>query len=210
VVDPHLHADDAERGLRLGLGVVDLGPQRVQRDAALAVPLAPRHLGPAEPAAALHPNTQRAGLHGGLDRSAHGPAEADPAHQLLGGALGQQRGVGLGLQVRGGLVHVLDLHVHPLAGDLLDVLADAVDLGALAPDDDAGAGRADEHLDLVALAFDVDARDAGPNELGLDVHADLDVLVQGFRIVLAPVPLGLPGVDDAQAEPVGVDLVTHR
>src|SRR5438067_8440251 len=32
VVDPDLHADDPERGLRLGRPVVDLGPQRVEGD----------------------------------------------------------------------------------------------------------------------------------------------------------------------------------
>jgi hypothetical protein len=92
-------------------------------------------------------------LHG----TAHGPAEGNPADQLLGDALGQKGGVGLGPHLAGGLVHVLDLHVDAFASHLLDVLADAVDLGSLAADDDAGAGGPDEHLDLIALALDVHA-----------------------------------------------------
>src|SRR5262245_59766167 len=37
--DPHLDADDAVSGAGLGKAVVDVGAERVQRDAALAVPL---------------------------------------------------------------------------------------------------------------------------------------------------------------------------
>jgi hypothetical protein len=75
--------------------------------------------------------------------------------------LREQRRVGLGPDLARGLVHVLDLHIDALLRVPLDVLAQAIDLGALAPDHDAGAGRADEHPDLVALALDVDRRDAG-------------------------------------------------
>ena len=161
VVDPDLHADHAERGLGLGRAVVDLRAERVQRDAALAVPLATRHLGATQPSAGLHADAQGAGAHGGLHGAAHGAAEGDAADELLGHALRQQRGVGLGPRLAGGRVHVLDLHVDALLREALDVLAQAVDLRALAPDHDAGAGRADEHPDLVALALDVDAGDAG-------------------------------------------------
>src|SRR5215831_8193424 len=53
VVDPDLDADGAERRARRRGGVVDVGAQRVQRHASLAVLLDPRHLGAAEAAAAL-------------------------------------------------------------------------------------------------------------------------------------------------------------
>ena len=57
--DPALHADHAVGGLRLGEAVVDLGAQRVQRHAPLAVPLAAAHLGAAEPARALDADARR-------------------------------------------------------------------------------------------------------------------------------------------------------
>src|SRR6185295_18896588 len=57
VVHPHLHADDAERGLALGRPEIDLRAERVERDPSLAVPLAAGHLGATEAAAALDPNT---------------------------------------------------------------------------------------------------------------------------------------------------------
>ena len=52
-------------------------------------------------------------------------------------------------------------------------------------------------------------RDAGAREPAADVLADPDVLVQLVGVVAAGVPVGLPGVDDPQPEPVRVDLVTH-
>src|SRR5438093_1524079 len=134
------------------------------RDPALAVPLAARHLGPAEAAPALHPHAQGPGPHSRLDAPAHGSAEGDPPGQLLGHALGEQRAVGLRPELARRRVHVLDLYVDPLLGHPLDVPADPVDLGALAADHDARAGRADEHPDLVAFPLDVDAGDAGPGQ----------------------------------------------
>ena len=65
--DPHLAADLAVGRLRLGEPVVDVGAERVQRHAALAVPLVARHLGAAEAAGAGDADALRAEL---LQRSA--------------------------------------------------------------------------------------------------------------------------------------------
>src|SRR5687768_12513045 len=66
VEDPALHADRAVRRARLGKPVVDVGPQGVQGDPPLAVPLAARHLGPAQPARRGDADALGAELHGGL------------------------------------------------------------------------------------------------------------------------------------------------
>ena len=210
VVDPHLHADDAERGLGLGGAEVDLGAQGVQGHTALAVPLAAAHLGPTEPAAGRDSHAERARAHRRLHRTAHGATERDPPRELLRDALGEQGGIGLGARLARGLVHVFDLHVDALLGVALDVLAQPIDFCALAADHDAGTRGADEDPDLVALALDVDRADAGTGQPRTDVLADPDVLVH-LRGVVAPagVPVGFPGVDDPQPEPVRVDLVTH-
>src|SRR4051812_30400134 len=54
LVDPDLDADAAGRGARLDEAVVDVGANRVQRDAALGVLLRPAHLRAAKAARALH------------------------------------------------------------------------------------------------------------------------------------------------------------
>ena len=73
--------------LRLGVAVVDVGAQRVQRHPALAVPLLAAHLGATEAAAALHADALRAGLHRGLHRALHRPAERHAAGELVGDTL---------------------------------------------------------------------------------------------------------------------------
>src|SRR5205085_4307342 len=90
-------ADAPEGGAGLGVAVVDVGAQRVQRDAALAVPLLAAHLGAAEATTALHPDAERAGLHRRLHRTLHRATEADAAGELVGDALGDQGRVELGL-----------------------------------------------------------------------------------------------------------------
>src|ERR671919_607055 len=69
-------------------------------------------------------------------------------------------------------------------------------------------GRADIDLDLVALALDVDARDAGARQVEPDVVPDGDVLVErGPVVLLAGVPPRLPRVDHPEAEAVGINLL---
>ena len=104
------------------------------RDPALAVALGAGHLGAAEAAGALHLDALGARLLGVLHRPLHGPAERDPAGELVGDALGDQGGVELGL------LDLLDVELDlGVAGDLGQPAPEAVGLGAPAPDDDARA-----------------------------------------------------------------------
>src|SRR4029078_10997641 len=57
---PDLHAAGAEGGERRRRAVVDIGAQRVQRHATLAVPLHTRDLGAAQAARAIDPDAERA------------------------------------------------------------------------------------------------------------------------------------------------------
>src|SRR5581483_678615 len=97
LVDPDLHTDPTGGGLGLAEAVVDVGPQGVQRHAALAVPLGAAHLGAAEATRALDPDAEGTGLLGVLHGALHGPAEGDAVDQLVGDTLGDQRSVELRL-----------------------------------------------------------------------------------------------------------------
>src|SRR3954452_14492975 len=56
----------------------------------------------------------------------------------------------------------------------------------------------------------MDVRQAGMRELAVDVITDLEVLGQIAREVLAGrEPVGLPGVDEADAQADGTKLVAH-
>src|SRR6516162_2213318 len=155
-VDPDLHADPAEGGAGLVEAVVDVRAQGVQRHPALAVELRPRHLRAAQAARALHPDPLGAALHRALDRLAHGPPEGNPAGQLLGHALGDQLGVGLGV------LHLEDVQLDLLAGQLLQVAADAVGFSTAPPDHDAGPGGVDVYPHPVPGPLDLDLGDTGP------------------------------------------------
>ena len=209
VVDPHLHADRTHGGASLGGAEVDLRAEGVQRDATLPVPLLAAHLGPAETTCRRDPHPERAGSHRGLDGPSHRAAERHASDELFRDALGEERGIGLGPNLAGRLVHVLDLHVDPLLRVPLDVLAESVDLDALAADHDAGTRGSDEDPDLVALALDVDGRDAGSRQPGADVLADPDVLVEVLGVITLGVPVALPRVDHPEPKSVRMDLVSH-
>ena len=205
LVDPDLHADAAER-LGFGEAVVDVGAQRVQRHPAFAVPLLAAHLGAAEPAAALHAHAERAGLHRGLHRTLHRPAERDAAAELVGDALREQHRVDLGLL---DLLDVeLDLRV---AADLAQSFAQALGLRAAATDHDARTRGVHVDAQAVTRALDLDAAHRGALELLAQVVADLPVLDEELGVLLlVGDPARLPVGGDTEAEPVGVDLLTHR
>src|SRR5918997_5995306 len=171
LVDPHLHADAAEGRAGLVDAVVDVRAQRVQRHTTFAVELRPAHLRAAEATQALHPDALdlRAAL-GRLHRLAHGATEADAAGELLGDALGDQLRVGFGV------LHLEDVQLHLLAGELLQLAADAVCLGSAAADDDARARGVDVDADTVTGPLDLHLGDAGPLHALAEQLADGDVL----------------------------------
>ena len=106
--------------------VVDLGAQRVQRHATLAIPLATAHLSAAQTAGHWIPEdalgTALAGS--GLNSLAHSATEGNAAHQLLGHGLSDQLGVELGA------LDLDDLDADGAVGNLLQLLARRIDLSA--------------------------------------------------------------------------------
>src|SRR5690349_8040511 len=204
LVDPDLHADAAEGRAGLVEAVVDVGAEGVQRHAALAVELRARHLGAVEAARALDPDALGTGAHRGLHRLAHGAAELHAARELLGDALGDQ------LRVDLRALDLEDVELHLLAGELLQLAADAVGLGAAAPDDDARTRGVDVDPDAVTGALDLDLGDAGPLHALGEQLADRDVLADVGLVQLVGVPPALVVGGDAQTEAVGVDLLTHQ
>jgi hypothetical protein len=150
-------------------------------------------------------HAQRAGLHRRFRGLLEDAAETNAADKLAGDALRDE----LRVHVRG--LHFLDVEDDRLAAHAFELLAQGVDLGALAANEDAGAGRVDRDLGAVARALDQDAVDAGVVEARLDVVADLPVLGQPFQegLLLGGVPARLPVADDAEAERDWIDFVSH-
>ena len=205
LVDPDLDADAAVGRLRLGEAVVDVGADRVQRDAALGVALRAAHLAAAEAAAALDLDPLGARAHRRGQRALHRAAEADAVLQLLGDRLGDE------LRVQLGPLDLVDVDVDVLARDRVQLLAERVDLDAGLADHDPGAGGEDVDRDPLLVLADQDVGQAGVAELRVDVVADLDVLEDVLRELLLPdVPVGLPVVDDADPQAAGMHLLAHQ
>src|SRR5690606_37960631 len=113
------------------------------------------------------------------------------------------------LRVQLGVLHLEDVQLDLLAGQLLQVAADPVGLGALPADHDPGPGGVDVDPDPIAGALDVDLRDAGPLQPGRHHLPDLDVLGDVVGVELVGVPARGPVGRDAEPEPVRVNFLTH-
>ena len=148
-VDPDLDTNPAEGGLGFVEAVVDVCAKRVQRHLALAVELRAAHLRATESAGALDPDATGTAPHRALLRLAHGAAELNTGGQLLGGGLRNQ----LGIDLR--VLHLEDVQLDLLAGQLLQVIAHPLRLGTVAADDDARAGRVDVDPHSIPSAFNL-------------------------------------------------------
>src|SRR3954468_17778456 len=138
-IDPDLDADPAVGRVGVDLAVADVGPERAERDAAFAIPLAAAHLGAAEATRDHDLHALRAGLHRPLDRLLHRLLEGDAAAQLLGDVHRHEAGV------EPGLADLLDLQLDLPLGGGADLLAKELDVLAALANDDAGLGRVDRH-----------------------------------------------------------------
>src|SRR6202051_4845616 len=203
--DPDLDAAGAESGERSRHPVIDVGAQRVQGHAALAIPLHARDFGAAETARAVDTNAFGAEAHRRLHRALHGAAERDAALELLRNRFGDQGGVELGL------ADFDDIDDDVGGGDIGDALAQLVDVGALLADHDTGTRRVDRHAALLVRTLGHDPGDGRLLELLVQDLADFDILVQQLAVfVLAGEPARIPGPVDAEPQSDWIDLLTHR
>src|SRR4029077_10973471 len=203
--DPDLDAAGAERGERGRNAVIDVGAQRVQGNAAFAIPFHTRDFGAAETARAVDTNALCAETHGRLHRPLHGAAERDAALELLRDRFGDQGGV----EFR--LADLDDVDDHIGSRDVGNAFAQLVDIGALLADHDARTSRMDRHAALLVRTLDHDARNRCLLELLVQDLADPDVLMQQLAVfVLAGEPTGIPRPVDAETQSDWIDLLTHR
>src|SRR4030095_8822757 len=93
----------------------------------------------------------------------------------------------------------------------MELLPERVDLDARLADDDPGPRRVDVDRDPLLVLADQDVREPRVRELPVDVLADLDVLEQvRGELLRLRVPVRLPVVDDADAQPTGMNFLTHQ
>ena len=114
------------------------------------------------------------------------------------------------LRVALGVLDLEDVELHLLAGELLQLAAQAVGLGATATDDDARTRGVDVDADPVTGALDLDLGDAGPLHALGEQLADGDVLADVRLVELVGVPPRLVVGGDAEAEAVRVDPLAHQ
>src|SRR6266545_2618736 len=203
LVEPHLHANLAVGRAGFGEAVVDVGAQRLQRQLPVQIPLRPRDFRAVQPSRHAHLDAARAEPQRRFHRLAHRAAEGHALFELHGHRLGDE----LRLELR--LLDLLDVDEDLAARALLDLLLQLVDFRPLAADDDAWTRGVDVDLQVVRRALGLDARDPGVREALLQVLPQGEVLVEQLRVVLVREPARAPGLVEAEAESVRMNLLAH-
>ena len=189
--NPNLDTDTAIRGVSLGIGVVNVGTEGVQGGAAFLEVLATGNLGATDTATDGDLDAFGTGTHGRSDGVLDGAAVLDTAFNLLGDVLGHEDGVHLGA------FHLADVNLDILASELLELFAEFVDLRAGTTDNQTRTGCIDRHGQKFQGALDINLRDTGFGETGVEVFAYLVVLNQLLFKSSATKPVRIPSADDA-------------
>src|SRR6516164_1622216 len=203
--NPDLDADHAVRGPRLGKSVIDVRPQRVQRHAPLAIPLAARDLDAVQAPGAHHLNALRAQSHRVLHRALHRATEHDPLLELLRDRIGDELRVDLGLP------DLLDVQADFAAHHPAQITPQRLDVFALLADDHTGPRAVDRDPRVLRRTLDRHLRDRGVRELALQILAHLDVFAERRAIVLGVrEPARRPVAVDREAETGRMNLLSHE
>ena len=153
--------------------------------------LATGNFGTADTTTDRHLDTFGTGAHSSGDGVLDGTAILNTAFNLFGDILGNQHGVHFGV------LHLADVHLNILAGEFLQLFAEFVNFRTGTSDNQTRTGGIDcdgEHLER---ALDVNLRDAGFCQTGIEVLTDLVVLNQLLLELSATEPVGIPSADDA-------------
>src|SRR4029079_18174926 len=201
---PDLDADHAVCRARFRKAVVDVGTQRMQRHAALAIPLAACDLDAVQAAGAHHLDALRAEAHRVLHRTLHRAAEHDPLLELLRDRVGDQ------LRLDLGLADLLDVEADVAAHHLAQVTAQRLDVLTLLADDHARTSAVDRDARVLRAPLDRDLGDRCVRELLLQVFAHLQVLGErGAVVLLVGEPLRTPVAVDREAESRRMNFLSH-
>src|SRR5690606_22496693 len=202
--DPDLDAADAISGVGFGVGIIDVRTQRVQRNAAFAIPFDARDLRAAQTAAAGDLDAFGAQTQGRLHRPLHRPAESHAAFQLIGNALSNE------LRIDFRLADLDDVQRHVRRRERAQLLTQLLDVRALLADDDTGTGSVDRYAAQLGGTFDHHLGDRGLRQRLHDELADLEIFQQQTAIVGAfGEPAAVPGAVDLKTQTDRIALVTH-
>src|SRR5262249_52078687 len=109
-----------------------------------------------------------------------------------------------------GLADLDDVDDDVGSGDIGDLLAQLVDVGALLADHHARTRRVDRDAALLVRSLDHDARHRRLLQFLVQIIADLDVLMKQLAVFgLAGEPARIPGPVDAETQADRIDLLTH-
>src|ERR1051326_937080 len=185
--NPAFDAELAVNSVGLRKAVINIGPQRMERDAAPVILLDTRQFGSAQTASATDFDAFSAKVLGGLKGFLHRATERDAALELESDVFGDELGIGFRR------LDFDDVHVNLLAGHLAEFLFELVDFRAFAANDDAGSGRQNRNAATAGGGLNQNLRHRGGLELLLEQLANLAVLRQQLaEFFFAGIPLGAP------------------
>ena len=188
--NPHLDTDAAIGGVSLGVGIVDVGAERVERSTTLFEVLAAGNFSTADAAGDGDLDTLGTGTHGGGDGVLDGATILDATFNLLGNVLGHEDGVHLGA------LHLADVDLNILAGELLELFAEFVDLGTCTTDNQTRTSGVDGDGEQLQGTLDVNLGDASLGKTGVEILTDLVVLNELLFKSSSAKPVRIPSTDD--------------
>lgn len=188
--NPHLDTNAAIGGMSLGVCIVDVSAERVERCTTLFEVLAARNLSTTDTSGDGDLDTLGTGTHGGGDGVLDGATILDAAFNLLGDILGHEDGVHLGA------LHLADVNLNILTGELLELLAEFVNLRTGTTDNQTRTSGVDGDGEQLQGTLNVNLGDASLGKTGVEILTDLVVLNELLFKSSSAKPVRIPSADD--------------
>ena len=181
--NPNLDAQKANFRQSLGLAVVNVSTESVQRSPTLLQHLLAGHLGSVQTSADLNLNALGASAHRVLDSHLDGASISHLALHLASDVLGYDVGVQIGL------LHLEYVDLNVFLEEILELFPELVNVLAGLTDNDAGTGCANSNGDELQCAFDDYLGNAGVGQTLFQIFADFLVLHEVVPEILATEPI---------------------
>jgi len=189
--------------MSLGMSVVDVSTESMEGSTTLFVMLATGDFSATDTAGDRNLNTLGTGTHSGDDGVLDGAAILHTTLNLLCDILGNKNSIELGA------LHLRNVNLDVLASEFLQFFFQFVDLAASLADDQTRTSGVDSHGKELKSSLDVNLRDAGLGETGIEIFADFVVLDELLLESAAAKPVRIPSADDASTISNWVSFLSH-
>ena len=189
--DVNLHTDTSISCVSLSMSIVNVSAEGMQRSTTLFIVLATCDFSTTDTATDRHLNTFGTRAHRTDDSVLNSATILNTTFNLFGNILSNQNSIKLGA------LYLRDVNLDIFASKFLQFFFQFVNLRTCLTYNQTRTGGVDSNSEELQSSLDVNFRDAGLSETGIEIFTDFVVLYEFLLESATTVPVRIPSTDNA-------------